>query len=98
MLPVAMSALPPARADGLGAGAGRPRAAHIVTGLVVAMAIAAAAMGPGHAAIAVTIAAVAAAGVATAAFRRIGGYTGDVLGALQQVAEIAVLLAAVASR
>jgi adenosylcobinamide-GDP ribazoletransferase len=98
ILPVTMWALPPARDDGLGAGAGRPRAAQVVTGLLIALAIAAAALGPWHAAIAVIVAAAVAAGVAAAAFRRIGGYTGDVLGALQQVGESAVLLAAIALR
>jgi cobalamin synthase len=33
-----------------------------------------------------------------AALRRVGGYTGDVLGAFQQVAEVTILLAACAAR
>jgi adenosylcobinamide-GDP ribazoletransferase len=90
--------LSPARPDGLGAAAGRPRASGMAMALVIAFFIAVAALGPGAGVIALAVAAAAAAIAALIAQRRIGGYTGDVLGAIQQTAEIALLLAAVALR
>jgi len=98
LLAAAMSVLSPARDDGLGAGAGRPRPVTAVATLLIALAIAAAALGPEHGLIAVGIAAAAVAAAAGIVQRRIGGYTGDVLGAFQQIGEIAILLAAVAAR
>jgi adenosylcobinamide-GDP ribazoletransferase len=98
LLPVAMWALPPARDDGLGARAGRPHPASIVVGLLMALAIAAAALGPWIGLAASGLAAAAVAAAAVVAYRRIGGYTGDVLGALQQIGEITILLVAVAAR
>ena len=49
---------------------------------------------PERAAVALGLAAAALATTALAARRQIGGYTGDVLGACQQVAEIVILLVA----
>jgi adenosylcobinamide-GDP ribazoletransferase len=98
LLAAAMWALPPARGDGLGAAAGRPRSATVVAALVIAFAIGAAALGPMHGTIAIAIAAAAVAIAATTARRRIGGYTGDTLGAFQQIGEIAILLAATGLR
>ncbi|MGH7031285.1 MAG: adenosylcobinamide-GDP ribazoletransferase [Stellaceae bacterium] len=96
LLPAVMRALAPARADGLGAEAGRPSPAPLIVALAIGILIALAALGPvlGLAAFAVSAAAVGA--VAVLARRLIGGYTGDVLGASQQVAEIVMLLAAAA--
>jgi adenosylcobinamide-GDP ribazoletransferase len=96
MLAAAVSALSPARGDGLGAGAGRPRLAMVIAALLSALAIAAAALGPMHGLIAIGIAAAAVAAAAGISRRRIGGYTGDVLGAFQQIGEIVILLAAAA--
>lgn len=87
-----MAWLRPARADGLGHGAGRP------DGLVVALALGLGALAAlallgwavGLAALAVALAAGFVVG--RVARRRFGGYTGDVLGAAQQAAEISVLL------
>jgi adenosylcobinamide-GDP ribazoletransferase len=98
LLPVAMWVLPPAREDGLGAAAGRPRPAAVVVGLLIALAIGAAALGPLHGIVALGCAAAAAAMVTVVAQRRIGGYTGDILGAVQQIGEIVILLAAAALR
>ena len=93
LLPAFMQLVPPARTEGLsaGAGAGGPNTASI------ALALGAAALLPlGHAG------AVVAAGLLLAliwAVRRqalaaLGGQTGDVLGALEQLAEILVLAVA----
>jgi adenosylcobinamide-GDP ribazoletransferase len=93
-LPAAMALLPPARADGLGATAGRPRPEVATLAAAVGAAIALLALGPwrGAAALGLAVAATLLAGLL--ARRQIGGYTGDVLGAFQQLGEIAMLLAA----
>lgn len=98
LLPVAMWLMPPARDNGLGAGAGRPRPTRIIVGVLVALVIAAAALGPLYSLVTIGIAAAAVAAAAMVAQRRIGGYTGDVLGALQQIGEVAILLAILAMR
>ncbi|MBK5946539.1 hypothetical protein CCR83_08880 [Rhodobacter veldkampii DSM 11550] len=86
-MPVAMALMPPARADGLGhaaAGAAGPRP-------WVAVLIGIACLGLVGAAAPVALATMALAAFALAwlARRQIGGQTGDVLGAMQQTAEIA---------
>jgi adenosylcobinamide-GDP ribazoletransferase len=95
-LPVALLALEPARADGLGAAAGRPEAP--IAAIAAAIGIGVALLGLGLVA---GIGAVIAAGAAMAvlaliARRQIGGYTGDVLGAIEQAGETVVLLGAAA--
>jgi adenosylcobinamide-GDP ribazoletransferase len=84
--------LAPARTDGLGATLGRPDRGRVALALGLGFALAVAGLGL-SAIPAVLAAAVAALAVARLARRQIGGYTGDVLGAAQQAAEIAVLLA-----
>lgn len=98
LLPVAMWRLPPAREQGLGTEAGRPRPPMIIAGLLIALAIGAAALGPLHGLIAMAVAALTIGAAGMLARRQIGGYTGDVLGAFQQIAEIAILLVALALR
>ena len=94
LLPMAMRLSPPARAEGLAAAAGRPGLAVAVGAVVIGSAIALAALGPAQGALALGLAAIAVAAAAMLARRQIGGYTGDVLGACQQVAEIVILLVA----
>ncbi len=96
ILPVAMFALSPARADGLGFTAGRPSRPVAVIAAVIGGAIALAALGPGRGAMALLLAGVAITLMAMLARRQIGGYTGDVLGAFQQIGEIVMLLVAAA--
>jgi len=95
-LPVVMLVLAPARADGLGAAAGRPRTLLAIGALAIGLLITLAALGPvrGATAFALAGAAIFASGVL--AHRRIGGYTGDVLGAFEQIGEIVMLLTAAA--
>ncbi len=95
-LPLIMRALDPARADGLGAGAGRPehRIALWAGGIAVLTALIATGLRPGL--VASLAAAAASVAMAWLARRQIGGYTGDVLGAAEQAAEIAALLAVAA--
>jgi adenosylcobinamide-GDP ribazoletransferase len=87
---VVMHALPNARSDGLSAGVGRPDRLAAGIGLAVA-AIAALVLLQGAGLLAIIIAAGAAAGVAWLAQRQIGGQTGDVLGAAEQIAQAAFL-------
>lgn len=95
-LPVAMLALGPARADGLGAAAGRPRTPLAIVALAIGLLVTLAALGPTRGAIAFGLAGAAVFTMGMLAHRRIGGYTGDVLGAFQQLGEIAMLLTAAA--
>ncbi|MFC4670034.1 adenosylcobinamide-GDP ribazoletransferase [Seohaeicola nanhaiensis] len=90
-LPGLMTALPPARAGGLSRSVGVPGLGVSLVALVLGGALALAFIGVG------AVGAVLAAGLAVGALAlvaraKIGGQTGDVLGAAQQVAEIAVLL------
>ncbi len=95
LIVAAMTGLPPARDDGLGHAAGRPETATFLTALAIA-AVAAFVLSGAVAWILLITAAAAAAALMALARAQIGGHTGDVLGATQQVSEIAVLLAAAA--
>ena len=93
LLPLAL--LPPARAEGLGAGAGRlgigGALAAGVTALIVACALGLSVLGLGRAILSLALALAAALAMIALARRQIGGQTGDVAGAAQQLAEIACL-------
>lgn len=85
----------PARSDGLGAALGRPDAA--IAGWTLAIGgglsfVCLIGVAPLAALLAPPLAVALAAGATAVARERIGGYTGDTLGATQQVAEIAVLV------
>ncbi|WP_048645639.1 adenosylcobinamide-GDP ribazoletransferase [Nitratireductor soli] len=93
LMPALMHLVPPARADGVSAGAGRPN------GLTVAVALLIGGFALLFADLSLLL--IAAPLLALALFlvkrlteRQIGGQTGDVLGALQQVAETLTLVAA----
>jgi adenosylcobinamide-GDP ribazoletransferase len=95
-LPIVMRWLEPARDDGLGASAGQPDDMAIGWCLGIALVVALLCLGFGPGLVAIIVAAAAMAGLAGLAQRQIGGYTGDVLGAAQQIGEIAMLLTAAA--
>lgn len=97
LLPVVMHVMAPARKSGLAVKAGRPDQEGWVTALLLGALLAFLFLGPvaGLAALGGGVIAVAA--VAWLGFRQIGGVTGDLLGAQQQAAEIAVLMAAAAA-
>jgi adenosylcobinamide-GDP ribazoletransferase len=95
-LPVLMRVLAPARADGLGAAAGRPSRTVAMVAAALGAAIALAVLGPRTGALALVLTCGALALAALLAHRQIGGYTGDVLGFFQQIGEIVMLLAAAA--
>ena len=92
-----MATLPPARADGLGHGIGRPARRTLLTafGLAALLGLGlpwAGGAGLAHAILACLLAVAASGGVTRLASRHIGGHTGDIGGASQQVAEAAYLL------
>ena len=94
LLPAMMVSLDPARSDGLGAEAGRPSPAVAGIAAAIGLAVALLALPAGRGLVAVILAALAMAALGLLARRRLGGYTGDVLGAAQQVGEIVMLLVA----
>ncbi len=96
-LPAVARWLPPARTDGLAAGAGRPAVGEVAAAALLAVAMAVAALGPRGALTALVLAAASGIALAWLAKRQLGGHTGDVLGALQQVAEVAAILAVAAA-
>lgn len=93
-LPAVMLLLQPARSDGLGAAAGRPGPGETAAALIIAVAIAFAALGLVAGIIALVLAGLVMAGITALAERRIGGHTGDILGAIEQGGETVVLLVA----
>jgi adenosylcobinamide-GDP ribazoletransferase len=95
-MPLIMVLLPMARSDGLGADAGRPSRRDMVIGAVLALVIALLALDGAVAIIALVVGGLGALAVAALARRQIGGYTGDVLGAAQQISEVAMLFTIVA--
>ncbi|EWY37424.1 cobalamin synthase [Skermanella stibiiresistens SB22] len=97
VVPAVYGYLDPARTDGLAAGLGRPPGPRIVLALALGACLGGLALGA--AALPVLAAAIIAAlAMAELARGQIGGHTGDVLGACQQVVEIAILLLLVTMR
>lgn len=92
ILPVMVIALPPARKDGLAAAVGTPTHTTAAIAAASALVIAFIALPWAVAPAAVLVAAACACAVGVIALRQIGGQTGDVLGAAEQVAETAILL------
>ena len=90
-LPGLMAALPHARDSGLSRSVGRPNWTAALTGALVGVLIAFVAVG-GVAVWCTLVAGATAVAVGRLAQARIGGQTGDILGAAQQLSEVAVLL------
>lgn len=91
-IPVLAAMMPFARDDGLGKSAGRPAAATAGIAVGIGVVIALLCLPLANAVLAVLVTAAAGAVMAMLASRQIGGVTGDVFGAVEQVAETAVLL------
>jgi adenosylcobinamide-GDP ribazoletransferase len=92
VLPALAGAMPYARSDGVAVTGGRPEPVTVAIAGALALAVALLAL-PWSVALAATLVAViGAACVAVLAMWQIGGQTGDVLGAAEQVSEIGVLL------
>ncbi|MEI4232124.1 adenosylcobinamide-GDP ribazoletransferase [Roseovarius sp. D22-M7] len=95
LMPCVMATVPHARATGLSHSQGRPRPATAAVGLGLGC-IAALLLTGGAGLWAVIWAVVVAALIARIAHARIGGQTGDILGATQQSVEIAILFSLLA--
>jgi adenosylcobinamide-GDP ribazoletransferase len=93
-LPTFLRMTPPARTDGLSAGAGRPTLANAIIAGIIGAGTLALALTFSGAVISLVVLAAAAACVAWISVRQTGGQTGDVAGALEQVGELLVLLVA----
>lgn len=91
-MPVMMRALPHARTDGLSHRVGRVTTPTAALGAGVGIGIALLCLGTGLIA-PLVFAALVSFGLALIAKRKIGGQTGDILGATQQLSEIAILFA-----
>ena len=92
VLPLVMARMPLARSNGLAADAGRPSITAANWSLTIALIISVIAVAPIAALVALLAALAATWAVAKLAQKKFGGYTGDVLGAVEQVAEMAILV------
>ncbi|WP_374369114.1 adenosylcobinamide-GDP ribazoletransferase [Dongia sp.] len=92
VLPLVMSRMGLARSEGLAAQAGRPSVTAANWSLAIALIIAVIAIAPVAALVALLAALAATWLIAKLAQKKFGGYTGDVLGAVEQVAEMAILI------
>ena len=95
-LPAFMSQVAPARPDGLSASAGSPPGRSIAIAFAVGMLALVLALGPGKALVSLILLSLAGLMLARLAIRQIGGQTGDILGAFEQIGEILILLVAAA--
>jgi adenosylcobinamide-GDP ribazoletransferase len=95
-VPAFMAFVPPARPDGLSARAGQPSPQSAAIALGLGALVLALGFGPGKAILAVALLALIGLMMARLAIKQIGGQTGDILGALEQLAETAILLMAAA--
>jgi adenosylcobinamide-GDP ribazoletransferase len=94
VMPAVMWFVPPAKPDGLSASAGAPPGASVIVAAALGAVALGIGLGPGPGALAVLITLIGAALVARLSIAQIGGQTGDVLGAVEQISEILILLMA----
>ena len=94
VMAVFMALVPPARSDGLSFGAGSPPRESALAASVLGFLLLAICLGLMPALVAVLFLAAVAALMAGLSRAQIGGQTGDVLGAVEQLSEIAILLVA----
>lgn len=93
-LPMIMAMMPAARLDGLSRGAGRPSMTCAFIALTLGFVALFALMPINLAFVAIMVAIPLVGLILLWAYRRLGGQTGDVLGAIQQVIEMSVIIAA----
>jgi adenosylcobinamide-GDP ribazoletransferase len=93
-MPVFMHFIAPARSDGLSAAVGRPAGERTAVAAALGILILVFCLGPLAGLEAAILVAIAVALLAWLSLSQIGGQTGDVLGALEQMSEIVVLLVA----
>jgi adenosylcobinamide-GDP ribazoletransferase len=96
VLPGFMRFVPAARFDGLSAQAGQPTLRSAISAVLLGVLVMVAALGLATAIVGLVVAICTGLIMAWLAMRQIGGQTGDVLGALEQIIEIVILLTAVA--
>lgn len=94
VIPVFMALVPAARTDGLSASAGRPPAIDTATALALGFISLGLGLGLLTSIIALVLIGLGSGVIAWLCLRQIGGQTGDVLGALQQVSEVLILISA----
>jgi adenosylcobinamide-GDP ribazoletransferase len=94
VLPFVMFLLPAARSDGLAFAAGVPSGVGVAIAAALGFLALLFCLGLGHALVALVALAIVVALMSWLAMRQIGGQTGDVLGAVEQVSEIVILLVA----
>ena len=95
-LPAFMRLVPPARTDGLSASAGLPPWGTIVSASAIAAVVLIIVLGPLDALVGLLLLAAMGLLVGALSVKQIGGQTGDVIGALEQMGEIVILLTAAA--
>ncbi|MGY3551707.1 adenosylcobinamide-GDP ribazoletransferase [Bradyrhizobium sp. USDA 4472] len=95
-VPAFMSLVPPARPDGLSASAGSPPGRSVAIAFAVGTLVLALALGPAKALVGLVLLSLAGLILTRLAIGQIGGQTGDILGAFEQVGEILILLVAAA--
>jgi len=91
-LPMLMWLVPPARSDGLSAGAGQPLWQSALVGAALGFLYLAFGLGLAKAIVGFCLLSLCVGLWGWLATREVGGQTGDILGALEQVSEIAILL------
>ena len=96
-MPAFMALVSPARPDGMSADAGRPPQSSAAMAALLGFLALVFGLGFGVAIVAAILLCAAFGFLAWLCHRQIGGQTGDVLGALEQVGEIAVMLVAAAA-
>jgi adenosylcobinamide-GDP ribazoletransferase len=96
-LPVFMRFVPPARFDGLSARAGEPTLRSAAVAVLLGVLALASTLGLAATITGLVLATCAGLFMAWLSMRQIGGQTGDVLGALEQIIEIVILLTALAT-
>jgi adenosylcobinamide-GDP ribazoletransferase len=95
-MPLFLRLVPPARPDGLSADAGRPSPGNVMLAALLGLGLLLWSLGAGSAAVALLLLLVTLGFMRWLCLRQIGGQTGDAVGALEQISEIAILLTAAA--
>jgi adenosylcobinamide-GDP ribazoletransferase len=92
-----MRLVPPARADGLSVGVGAPPRGSAMAALIIGVVALGMGLGPTAGVFAIVLMAAEFVFLAWLCMRQIGGQSGDVLGALEQMGEVTILLVAAAN-
>ena len=98
MVPLFLRLVPPARPDGLSAGAGRPTRSNAAVAVLLGLVVLLGSFGLARSVVAFLLLLIVFGVMRWLCLRQIGGQTGDVAGALEQIGEIVILLTAVAVR